>query len=585
MRTENRLPNEEYAVSSNPIGWAVVGFKQRTRGGKIILKLAWVNMRYQTFLRGRRGLLARPSGVIYYLWQPNRSEKLGAHTLQYWQGVPEDASPDYDPRNYPIDPEETKNIVQTLKEKHQQLKERLRTREGKMSDETRELAKRFMEAQEELVLDIEQGKGIGDPETAAEYARMLNAYGIAVVDSLVHGLPADEIAMRLFGYDRGGGDLAPSIFGNYLANSGMHHSAISQLIATGDTDAPLVMTETMRGAEGHLFLQGLAALIDRVQNGEPLDKDLKDHVCGTLGELTRSADLGVHEGNLVDFPNEFDRYAEEFPYLTQSRGGKPPAVVARTVKCPDGVREYTYYDWNIDFDENNNMVGHPAVANFFEYNNYYSRGAFMASGAGNALGDPLGGMRVQAAMARYLLECGKDKDAQDEAEDAKERAAYDLDAAVIGTINDLAPLFNMVNAEAEKPPERRRYTDFLMFRPAQPHVLSRLANLTAAVKFAQQHGLELNRTPRLLQEFIQDYGLDDPNSPVRRTVDAMFALSGKTSPMMFKQGYTLAEEVGGGPDDPHWVYARDESAQEWDDHLKVWDEFVRASGSRGGSAS
>ena len=581
MRTENRLPNEEYAVSSNPIGWAVVGFKQRTRGGKITLKLAWVNMRYQRFLRGRRGLLARPSGVIYYLWQPNRSEKLGAHALQYWQGVPEHVDPDYDPKNFPIDPEESRRAIQSLKDMHKQLKERLQTREGKMSDETRELAKRFLEAQEELVLDIEQGKGIGDPETAAEYARMLNAYGIAVVDSLVHGLPADELAMRLFGYDRGDGDLVPSIFGNYLANSGMHHHAIDQLIATGDTDVPLVMTETMRGAEGHLLLQGLAALIDRVQNGEKLDEDLKKHVCDTLGEIAVSPDLGV-EGYFVDFPREFIYYAEEFRFLLQGRGGHPPAVIPRTVDCGDG-RVYTYYDWNIDFDDKNNMVGHPAVANFFEYNNYYSRGAFMASGAGNAVGDPLGGLFVQAAMARHLLECGKVAD--NEPEDAKERAAYDLDAAVILTIGELAPLFDEVNAEASEPPGRRRYTNFLMFRPAQPHVLSRLANITAALKFAQQHGLQLNEAPKRLQKFIRDYGLDNPDSHLGRTIRAMFALSGKTSPMMFKKGYTLAEEVGGGPDEPHWVYARDESVQEWDDHLRVWDEFVRASGGRGGSAS
>lgn len=582
MRTENRLPNEEYTVSSNPFGWVVVGYKQRTRGGKIIEKLAWVNMRYQTFLHGRRSALARPFGVIYYLWQPNRSEELAPHAQRYWLGVPEGTDPAYDPQNFSIDPEETKNIVQTLKEKHQQLKERLRTREGKMSDETYAITKQLIQAQEELVLNIEQGKGIDDPETAAEYACMLNAYGIAVVDNLVNGLSADELAMRLFGYTKEDGDIVPSIFGNYLANSRTHHDAIDQLIATGDTDIPLAMTETMRGAEGHLFLQGLAALIDRVQNGETLDKNLKDLVCDHLGTLANTVDYGM-EDNFVNFPTEFHQYAEAFPFLLRSRNGHPPAVIERRGKCPDGVREYTYYDWNIDFDEKNNMVGHPAVSNFFDYNNYYARGAFMAAGAGNAIGDPLGGMRVQAAMARYLLDCGKS--AENEPEDAKERAAHDLDNAVRETIDELTPLFNGVNSEAGKAPEEQPYTNFLMFRPAQPHVLSRLANLTAAVRFAEQHGLNLKLTGDELRNFIRQYGLDDPNSPVRRVIDAMFALSGDTMPMLFKQGYTLAEEVGGGPDEPHWVYARDESAKKMDDHLRIWNDFIRASGGRGGSAS
>ncbi|PMB21969.1 hypothetical protein, partial [Fischerella thermalis] len=490
-------------------------------------------------------------------------------------------NPDYDPQqfqDYPTSPEERKRIAQSLKELHEQLKEKLQTREGKMSDETRDLAKRFLEAQEELVLDIVEGKGLGDPEINDEYAHMLNAYGIAVVDNLVHGLPADELAMRLFGYDRGGGDLAPSIFGNYLGNSASHHHAVDDLLMRGETDVPLIMTETMRGAEGHLFLQGLAALIDRVKNGERLDPELHDHVCDNLGALVTIQGFGV-EGDLVGFHDDYLRYARAFHHLLQSQGGNPPAVIARTGKCPDD-REYTYYDWNIDFDEKNNMVGHPAVSNFFEYNNYYTRGAFMAAGAGNALGDPLGGLRVQAAMARHLLNCGKAE--ASEPEDANARAANDLYLAVRGTVDELSYIFNNVAAESGKHEDEQRFTKFMLFRPAQPHVLSRLANLTAAVKFAQQHGLDLEQTTGELQAFIQQYGLDDPNSHVRRTINAMFALSGKTSPMLFKEGYTLAEEVGGGPDEPHWVYARDESPETFDEHLKVWNG---ASGRRGGSAS
>ncbi|MCL6535864.1 MAG: hypothetical protein K6U77_07300 [Armatimonadetes bacterium] len=195
----------------------------------------------------------------------------------------------------------------------------------------------------------------------------------------------------------------------------------------------------------------------------------------------------------------------------------------------------------------------------------------------------MGRLRVQAAMARYLLDCGKS--AEDEPEDAKERAAQDLSDAMLGTIGELNVVLDPVDAESGTPPDEQRHTKFMLFRPAQPHVLSRLANLTAAAKFAQQHGLDLKEGGDYLQAFIRRYGLDDPNSHVRRTLDAMFALSGKTSPMLFKQGYTLAEEVGGGPDEPHWVYARDESAQTLDDHLKAWENFSRASGSRGGSAS
>jgi hypothetical protein len=104
-----------------------------------------------------------------------------------------------------------------------------------------------------------------------------------------------------------------------------------------------------------------------------------------------------------DYYDDFTRYAEDFDrFWFTPRGGKPPVAVARKVVCPDG-REYTYYDWNTEYNDQNQLEGHPVVADFFAYNNNYARGAFMPKGAGNVVGDPLGGLRVQAAMARHLL--------------------------------------------------------------------------------------------------------------------------------------------------------------------------------------
>ncbi len=293
MRDKNSSQNNQQDAL-NPLGWAVVQFTQRTRGGKTTHKLAWVKMRYQTFLRGRRGELARPSGVVYLLWQPNRDEKLVANAAQYWQGVPIDQDVQYDPKQfaeYPTSPEEKQNIVERLKELHRQLRERLQTREGKMSPETHKLAQQLTEAQGELVLNIEHGTGIGDQQTAEEYARMLASYGV-VVDAIMRGLPTDEIAKRLFGYEEEIGD-TPSILGNYFANTHAHDAAIDELIETGESSVPIIVTETARSAEGHLFLQGLAELIDRVQNGESLDPALREHVCDHLEAVATKEDHGM----------------------------------------------------------------------------------------------------------------------------------------------------------------------------------------------------------------------------------------------------------------------------------------------------
>jgi hypothetical protein len=162
-----------------------------------------------------------------------------------------------------------------------------------MSPETRELAKQMTEAQGELVLNIEHGTGIGDQQTAEEYARMLATYGVVVVDGMVSGLPTDEIAKRLFGYEEELGD-TPSILGSYFANTAMHDATIDELSSTGDANAPLLVTETARSADGHLFLQGLAELIDRVQNGEELDENLRNHVCDHLESVARKAITGCH---------------------------------------------------------------------------------------------------------------------------------------------------------------------------------------------------------------------------------------------------------------------------------------------------
>jgi hypothetical protein len=230
MRDKNGSQNNQQGAL-NPLGWAIVQFTQRTRGGGTSQKLAWVKMRYNRFLEGRRGALARPSGVTYLLWQPNKSEKLVGNASQYWQGVPTDQDVQYDPEQfaeYPTSPEEKQNIVERLKELHQQLRERLQTREGKMSPETHQLAQQMTEAQGELVLNIEQGTGIGDQQTAEEYARMLATYGVVVVDGMVSGLPTDELAKRLFGYEEELGDTT-SILGSYLANTAMHDNTIEEL--------------------------------------------------------------------------------------------------------------------------------------------------------------------------------------------------------------------------------------------------------------------------------------------------------------------------------------------------------------------
>jgi len=100
MRDKNGSQNNQQGAL-NPLGWAVVRFTQRTRGGKTTQKFAWVKMRYQTFLQGRRGALARPSGVTYLLWQPNKNEKLASRAGQYWRGVPTDQEQmEYDPNQF-----------------------------------------------------------------------------------------------------------------------------------------------------------------------------------------------------------------------------------------------------------------------------------------------------------------------------------------------------------------------------------------------------------------------------------------------------------------------------------------------------
>jgi hypothetical protein len=565
MRDKNGSQNNQQGAL-NPMGWAVVLYTQRTRGGNTTHKLAWVKMRYNRFLEGRRGAAARASGVTYLLWQPNRDEKLASNASQYWKGVPTDQEVQYNPEQfaeYPTSPEEKQNIVERLKELHRQLRERLQTREGKMSPETHELAKQMTEAQGELVLNIEQGTGIGDQQTAEEYARMLATYGVVVVDGMVSGLPTDEIAKRLFGYEEELG-YTVSILGSYFANSEMHHDALDELNATGKSSAPLLVTETARSAEGHLFLQGLAELIDRAQKGE-IEPELRAHVCDHLEALAMEDDRGI-EANVGGHNEDFLRYADDFDrYWLRGQNGNPPVAVAREVVCPDGTRRYTFYDWNTEYNDQNQLVGHPSVADFFGYNNNYARGAFMPKGAGNVVGDPLGGLRVQAAMARHLLKCNPEQS-----------DASDLSAAVEHTALELAPLFGALKNEASLPEDERKFTRFMLFRPAMPHVLSRIANLTAAAKFAEQNQLELSEGARTkLNMLLKDYGLNDPNSHVRKTLDSMFTLSGGASPMMFQKGYTAAEQAFGGPDEPHMVYGADNSVKTLDEHLMVWSNSLQ----------
>jgi hypothetical protein len=344
----------------------------------------------------------------------------------------------------------------------------------------------------------------------------------------------------------------------------MHDATIEELHTTGDASGPLLVSETARSADGHLFLQGLSELIDRVQNGESLDPELRNHVCDHLESVAKEGDLGMG-GMVRDYYDDFTRYAENFDrFWFSPRGGKPPVAVARTVQCPDG-REYTYYDWNTEYNDQNQLEGHPVVADFFAYNNNYARGAFMPKGAGNVVGDPLGGLRVQAAMARHLLQCNPEQS-----------DASDLSDAVELTALELAPLFDELKSEGSLPEDRRRLTRFMLFRPAMPHVLSRVANLTAAVKFAEQNQLELSEgAKQKLDMLLNDYALNDPNSHVRRTLDAMFTLSAGASPMVFKKGYTVAEQAFGGPDEPHVVYGADDSVKTLDDHLLVWSNSLQ----------
>jgi len=554
-------------VLNNPLGWAIVQFTQRTRGGKPTHKLAWVKMRYNRFLEGRRGALARPSGVTYLVWQPNKSEKLVGNASQFWQGVPIDQQVQYDPEQfaeYPTRPEQKERIIDELKKQHEELRRRLQTREGKMSPQTRELAQQMSDALGELVLDIVPGTGIGDQQTAEEYARMLATYGVVVVDGMVSGLPTDELAKRLFGYEDEIGD-TPAILGSYFANTVMHDTTIDELSSTGDASAPLLVTETARSADGHLFLQGLAELIDRVQNGDKLDPELRAHVCDQLEFVATHDDYGM-PSLVVNHHRDIFRYVEEFDNWFIPRGEKrEPVAVAREVECPDG-RRYTFYDWNTEYNDQNQLKGHPSVADFFAYNNNYARGAFMPKGAGNVVGDPLGGLRVQAAMARHLLQCNPEQS-----------DASDLSAAVEYTALELSSLFGALKNEASRPEDERKFTRFMMFRPAMPHVLSRLANLTAAAKFAEQNQLELSEGAKeKLDMLLNDYGLNDPNSHVRRTLDAMFTLSGGASPMMFQKGYTAAEQAFGGPDEPHMVYGADNSVKTLDDHLLVWSNALQS---------
>jgi hypothetical protein len=168
-------------------------------------------------------------------------------------------------------------------------------------------------------------------------------------------------------------------------------------------------------------------------------------------------------------------------------------------------------------------------------------------------------------MARHLLKCNPEQS-----------DASDLSDAVEHTAIELSSLLDELKGEESLPEDRRRLTRFMLFRPAMPHVLSRLANLTAAVKFAEQNQLELSEGARAkLNMLLKDYGLNDPNSHVRRTLDAMFTLSGGASPMMFQKGYTAAEQAFGGPDEPHMVYGADNSVKTLDDHLLVWSNSLQ----------
>jgi hypothetical protein len=392
---------------------------------------------------------------------------------------------------------------------------------------------------------------------------MLATYGVVVVDGMVSGLPTDELAKRLFGYEEELG-YTVSILGSYFANTAMHDATIDELSSTGDASGPLLVSETARSADGHLFLQGLAELIDRVQNGDEIDENLLKHVCDHLGAVASEDDYGM-PSLVVNHDEDISRYADLFGNWFTPRGEKrEPVAVARTVQCPDG-REYTYYDWNTEYNDQNQLVGHPVVADFFAYNNNYARGAFMPKGAGNVIGDPLGGLRVQAAMARHLLKCNPEQS-----------DASDLSDAVELTALELAPLFGALKNEASRPENERKFTRFMLFRPAMPHVLSRVANLTAAIKFAEQNQLELSEAAKQkLDMLLNDYGLNDPNSHVRRTLDAMFTLSAGASPMMFQKGYTVAEQAFGGPDKQHMVYGADNSVKTLDDHLLVWSNALQ----------
>jgi hypothetical protein len=197
----------------------------------------------------------------------------------------------------------------------------------------------------------------------------------------------------------------------------------------------------------------------------------------------------------------------------------------------------------------------------------------MPKGAGNVIGDPLGGLRVQAAMARHMLNCNPEQS-----------DASDLSDAVELTALELAPLFDELKHEASRPEDERKFTRFMMFRPAMPHVLSRVANLTAAIKFAEQNQLELSEGAKeKLDMLLNDYGLNDPNSHVRRTLDAMFTLSAGASPMMFQKGYTAAEQAFGGPDEPHMVYGADNSVKTLDDHMLVWSNALQSNSQQRGS--
>jgi hypothetical protein len=181
------------------------------------------------------------------------------------------------------------------------------------------------------------------------------------------------------------------------------------------------------------------------------------------------------------------------------------------------------------------------------------------------VGDPLGGLRVQAAMARHLLGCNPEQS-----------DASDLSVAVEHTALELDSILGALQNEASRPEEQRKFTRFMLFRPAMPHVLSRIANLTAAMKFAEQNQLKLSDSASAkINMLLKDYGLNDPNSHVRKTLDTMFTLSAGASPMMFQKGYTAAEQAFGGPDEPHVVYGADNSVKTLDDHLLVWSNFLQ----------